>query len=65
MKDVKAEAKPEKEWVLYDDNYLRNIPGNWTEIVGNMSRLRAYPTVLIYERLEAIDEHNGESFNIK
>ena len=62
MKDVKAEAVPDKEWVLYDDTYLKPIKGNWTEIVGNMSETGAYPTVLLYDRLEPADEHNGESF---
>ena len=64
LKSVKEEANPENEWVLYDDNYLKPIWGNWAEIVRNMSEVGAYPTVLFYERLEPAEDHSGESFNI-
>ena len=64
MKNVKAEAEPDKEWVLYDDSYLKHVKGNWKEIVENMSRVNAYPTILLYEKLAAADDYNGDSFKI-
>ena len=65
MKDVKAEASFAQEWVLYDDAFLKHIEGNWAEVVENLTRVEGYPTVVIYEKLEKIDEYKGESFKIK
>ena len=64
MKQVKAEVKPDKEWVLYDDRFLSHILGNWSEVVENLSAIGGYPTVLLYERLDAADIHDGSSFEI-
>ena len=65
MKYVSAEAREVLEWICYDDDYLRPIPGNWAEIVEGMSKHGAYPTILIYERLFKSDQHEfGKSFQI-
>ena len=64
MKDVETEVLPTTEWVLYDDDLLKFVPGNWAEIVYVMSQTNAYPTVLLYEKLEVTDQYNGDSFKI-
>ena len=60
MKDVKVEANGKEEWTLYDDKYLKSMKDNWAEIVRDMSRVNAYPTVLIYESLAVADDHKGD-----
>ena len=65
MKEVDAEATHSKEWVLYDDRLVKNVDGNWTEIVENLVRAGGYPTILLYEKLEPTDQHKGEAFQIK
>ena len=61
MKFVSSEAKDDKEWVCYDDDFLKTMQGNWMEIVGDLSRHGAYPTVLLYERLLTTDKHDFDS----
>ena len=61
MKFVSSEAKADKEWVCYDDDFLKTMEGNWMEIVGDPSRHGAYPTVLLYERLGTTDKHDFDS----
>ena len=61
MKFVSSEAKDDKEWVCYDDDFLKTMQGNWMEIVGELSRHGAYPTVLFYERLLTTDKHVFDS----
>ena len=64
MEDIQTEATFDSEWVFYNDDWLRNIGGNWTEVVESMSAIGAYPTVLLYEKLETTDKYDSNSFKI-
>ena len=45
------EAKPESEWVQYNDDYLKHMRENWKGIINDCVEIQAYPTVLLYEKL--------------
>ena len=51
-----TEVKPENEWILYDDDRLSFVQDNWTGVLHSILEMKAYPTVLFYEKLESFEE---------
>ena len=41
-----------REWVMYNDEYLKRMAGGWKSLVNDCVEIQAYPTVLLYERVD-------------
>ena len=54
------ETESDKEWVMYNDNSIKNFTGNWPSVVEYCIGDNFYPTVLFYEKLASEEEEDAD-----